>query len=460
MVVRLEIAFTNTTFYFEEREMRNTRVIMVVLIVSFLVFLNITTAFAQDLSGNQVHVELTHGNWYFTDDDSIDNTPIEWSHQWFCNIVNSPDGGEAVHDPIIRFQTNLDLVRFAPDDPSVFTAQPASGLYTWDFNGLQIEEPAHLPLGAWEPEATLIVAPRFTASRSVEPEILTQEVTLQTITVTFKLEENLPPEVNNLGVGIGSPVIADEAYRLVEGHIISQTAVDGWDAETDGVSANWWATPSNVEVGKTYVFQAILEAAKSPDLFGSPLFKPGVAVSYARWLSQPPETGHSVTIIDPDNTITATISASNVVDWMAGFSDFRFDFWFNPIVSRITPSPPPFHVIIDADVDIMPESLNLKSRGMFTAFIRLPEQYNVSNVDLSTVTCEGVPAKRGVVDGNTLVVKFKRQHLQNIESEEEVELTVTGQLNDGSLFEGTDVVRVIHYKRLHNFNFLNLNPNW
>jgi len=207
--------------------MKSRWTIIATVITLFLALPNITPILGQDLVGNLVHVELTHGNWYSTDEDSIDNIPLEWSHQWFINIVNIPDGGPAVVNPIVELKTDLNLVRFQPDDPSVFTAQPESGLYIWNFNGLEIEEPAHLPLSAWETESTLVTKPRFSAFRSVEPETLTDEVTLQTITVTFKLEEPLPPEVNTLNISIGSPIIAYQEYRLVEGHFVSLVPVEG-----------------------------------------------------------------------------------------------------------------------------------------------------------------------------------------------------------------------------------------
>lgn len=103
--------------------------IMLLLIGFVFAFLNITAVFGQTPAGNKVHAELSHGNWYFTDEDNTDNIPLTWSHQWFTNIVNTLDGGAPVKNPIIKLQTNLNLVRFSIDDPLVFTAYPESGLY-------------------------------------------------------------------------------------------------------------------------------------------------------------------------------------------------------------------------------------------------------------------------------------------------------------------------------------------
>lgn len=48
--------------------------------------------------------------------------------------------------------------------------------------------------------------------------------------------------------------------------------------------------------------------------------------------------------------------------------------------------------VITADLDIDPDTLNLKSDGKFvTAYIELPEGYNVADIVLETVCLEGNP---------------------------------------------------------------------
>ena len=64
---------------------------------------------------------------------------------------------------------------------------------------------------------------------------------------------------------------------------------------------------------------------------------------------------------------------------------------------------------IEADVRIEPETLNLASQGVFTAFIMLPAGYDVADIKLSAVKCEGVSAIRGTVARNTFIAKFNRQ---------------------------------------------------
>jgi hypothetical protein len=110
---------------------------------------------------------------------------------------------------------------------------------------------------------------------------------------------------------------------------------------------------------------------------------------------------------------------------------------------------------IAAVVRIEPETLNLASQGVFTAFITLPEGYDVRDIDVNSVIC-GVevltppriwaPAVKGMVAGNKFIVKFYRQDLARDLSDvpvgDEVTLTVGGYVA-GKLFEGSDTIRVI-----------------
>jgi len=99
---------------------------------------------------------------------------------------------------------------------------------------------------------------------------------------------------------------------------------------------------------------------------------------------------------------------------------------------------------IAAEIEMKPETLNLKSKGLFTAFINLPEGYDEEDVDISTVECEGAPAVSGVMaDDGRLIAKFDREDLQDVPTEDAVELTVTGRLSDGTAFAGSDTIRVI-----------------
>ncbi len=98
---------------------------------------------------------------------------------------------------------------------------------------------------------------------------------------------------------------------------------------------------------------------------------------------------------------------------------------------------------IESTVEVKPETLNLAGKGDFTVFIQLPEGYDISEVDIGTVECEGAVATRGNVAKNKLIVKFDRESLVDVEPGDEVTFTVTGILLDGTRFIGLDTIRVI-----------------
>ncbi len=102
---------------------------------------------------------------------------------------------------------------------------------------------------------------------------------------------------------------------------------------------------------------------------------------------------------------------------------------------------------IPADVDIEPDTLNLTSKGKWmTVFIRMPEDYDVNDIDPNSVYLEGaIEAERFWLaeDNRIVIARFSREDVQAILTVGEVELRITGQFTDGTLFEGTDVIKVI-----------------
>lgn len=105
-------------------------------------------------------------------------------------------------------------------------------------------------------------------------------------------------------------------------------------------------------------------------------------------------------------------------------------------------APPP----IQANVIIKPETLNLASKGVFTTFIQLTEGYNVADIDISTVECEGAHAISGNMDGDTYIVKFNREDLKELPTGEAIKMRVTGKVYYKRKyvdFYGYDTIRVI-----------------
>jgi len=103
-----------------------------------------------------------------------------------------------------------------------------------------------------------------------------------------------------------------------------------------------------------------------------------------------------------------------------------------------------------AEVRIVPRTLNLSSEGKWiTAFLWLPEDYEVGDIDPNSVVLEdeiGAESCRVDEQEQVAVAKFSRSEVQSTLSGLEpgdVELAVSGELSDGSRFEGTDTIRVI-----------------
>jgi hypothetical protein len=113
--------------------------------------------------------------------------------------------------------------------------------------------------------------------------------------------------------------------------------------------------------------------------------------------------------------------------------------------------------LVEAEVDVRPKTLNLKSKGKWlNCHIYLPEDYNVADVNSYSISLM-FPEDEIYADWlwfneeqNVLMAKFNRSYVQEVLADSEdvletgqAELTITGQLLDGTIFEGTDTIRVI-----------------
>ena len=100
---------------------------------------------------------------------------------------------------------------------------------------------------------------------------------------------------------------------------------------------------------------------------------------------------------------------------------------------------------IPAGVTFDLNKLDLNSSGILKAFIALSEDYNVADIIVSTVECEGAHAfgDGSVIPGKqTLEVKFEIQDLVDVPIGDAVLLSVTGELTTGERFEGSSTVKV------------------
>jgi hypothetical protein len=100
---------------------------------------------------------------------------------------------------------------------------------------------------------------------------------------------------------------------------------------------------------------------------------------------------------------------------------------------------------IEAGVTFSPKKLDLNSSGVLKAYITLPEGYDVANISVSTVECEGAPVfgfGKVIPGKQALEVKFKIHNL-TVPTGDAVLLTVTGELDDGTPFEASNTLKVV-----------------
>jgi predicted outer membrane repeat protein len=105
-----------------------------------------------------------------------------------------------------------------------------------------------------------------------------------------------------------------------------------------------------------------------------------------------------------------------------------------------------FRPFISAEVDIKPDSLNIQSkRKWITCYIRLGDGYNVIDIDPDSIVIgDGVKAEslRTNEKKQVAVARFSHIEILHLLKIGQVELTVSGRLTDGTVFEGTDIIIV------------------
>jgi hypothetical protein len=158
-----------------------------------------------------------------------------------------------------------------------------------------------------------------------------------------------------------------------------------------------------------------------------------------------------------------------LLEWH-GFEEIRED---NEIVTlnfslKITGTNRWGYKTLTATVDIHPETLKLRSKGKWiTAYIKLPKGFNVRDINVSsillndTIRAKPEPKAVGHHDGDRisdLIVKFDRAKvteyiLANVnltklykERFMRITLTITGNFNDGTPFQGSDTIKIIFWR--------------
>lgn len=115
------------------------------------------------------------------------------------------------------------------------------------------------------------------------------------------------------------------------------------------------------------------------------------------------------------------------------------------VSNKFTLNTEPTPTVINVTVSINPKVINLKSKGKFTAFVKFPSEYDVSDVDEDTIECEGAEAvkTRSSPKKNTFKSTFKIRDLTDVSPGNSVSFQVTGSLDTGEEFEGSTTVEVI-----------------
>jgi parallel beta-helix repeat protein len=102
---------------------------------------------------------------------------------------------------------------------------------------------------------------------------------------------------------------------------------------------------------------------------------------------------------------------------------------------------------IPADIRIIPRTINLRGEGQWiAAFIRLPEEYDVADIEPNSISLENEiePERFWPIEYLQIAIaKFNREDVQPILEVGDIELTITGRLTDGTPFEAADTIKVI-----------------
>jgi hypothetical protein len=106
--------------------------------------------------------------------------------------------------------------------------------------------------------------------------------------------------------------------------------------------------------------------------------------------------------------------------------------------------------VLDAKLDAKPKNLNLGSGiRRINCIVTLPEGYDVASIVLTTLRLNGdIKAVWSQIEPDTqqLMAKFERSEIEKLigPGQDSVSLQLSGKLNDGTSFAGTDTIGISH----------------
>ena len=99
--------------------------------------------------------------------------------------------------------------------------------------------------------------------------------------------------------------------------------------------------------------------------------------------------------------------------------------------------------IISVTSYIKPDVIHLGSDGRFCSILSVPEAYNIADVDVSSVRCEGAPPLETIfpLNDRSIIFLYNTRDLRDeLPSGFAVKFTVSGFFFNGTPFEGSDTV--------------------
>ncbi len=260
--------------------------------------------------------------------------------------------------------------------------------------------------------------------------------------------------LTGIGASYGAVIGGPEVYPAT-GHVYYLLDAASWtDSEAQAIALDGHLATINDQDEQNWVFTTFFsdernlwiglnDAAEE----GTFLWANGEPVTFTNWWVGEPNNLQGEDYVHMDGQNPARLGRWNDLhDWgRVG--------WTTPYgIVELVPEPATF--LIDIKPGSLPNSINLKSKGVLPVAVLGSEDLDVSLIDPDTLTLEGVaPRVSGKsghfwsledVNGDSILDLMLHFDLQGLTIDpESTELTLEGLLTDGTAFEGSDSIRIV-----------------